>query len=589
MIRWLLALAVVLSAWLTAGGAAAQLRIEPLQVVLSEGSDGRFEGSVELRNDGDAPLVITQIDAPHLARGVGIDPGSGPHTIGSGQTLAVRILWLSRRSRARQLEGHVEVSVEGAPAQAIAIHASRGHRHHLPGMAIVLGVMAAALAGLGRRKEAFVVQALALVALVVVAIGFIPGVTSAEGNFGFQWVYRRALFGGASWYVALDGFSLPLVLAGAALPFGAATREELGRGAAGVAVHLLGAAVVGAVLSLDVRVQLFFWLVAWAASAALLAAVGALRAAVAVALFGVVGGALTAYGLGAFHALAPSGFGADGQAIAHLGNYPAWSEIDWLKQAEPGALKTAWVTTFLGFGLGVPILGGHLAWSEAERRHRSASGIALGGLGLIGLIGWLRLWAIAPALSLWASPSLVWLGVAMTIVGGVLVMHERVAIGSHLTTGGIALGALASATPQGMESAVIAGFGAGVATAWRVASPSRWSRAAAVGAPGSVLFWGPVLGITALGARHPMAAILIALGWGLALVGATRRRDDDAPAPLPGVIFATVVLVFGLWPAGLLRAVDAKALEVHRRLDPAGPTQIAHRTTPLPVACRVVP
>ncbi len=596
MMRHLLSFMALLLVWLTASFAGAQLRVAPTQVVLAEGADGRFEGELQLHNDGDAPLVVEEIapltsrDAPRLPRGVGIDPGPGPFTIAPGQSLAVRVLWLSSRSRARQLEGHLGVEVKDAPTQGIAVHAARGHQHHLPGGAVVLGLIAAALAGLGRRREAAVVQALALAALVVVAAGFIPGVTSAEGNFGFQWVYRRALFGGTSWYVALDGLSLPLVLAGAALPLAAATRAELvERRAAGVAVHLLGAAVVGMALSLDVTVQLFFWLLAWGAASGLMASLGQARAAATMALVGVVAGALTAHGLGAFRALAPGGFGADGAAIAHVANYPEWSDVAWLDVASAEALKRAWVTTFVGFGFGIPLLGAHAASSAAEREHRLGAGYAVVALALAGSVGWFRLWAVAPPVTLWAAPNLAWLGAVMALVGGLLLLHdpERVAAGSSLTTGGVILGSLASVTPEGMEAAVVAAFGAALAGAWRVASPSRWSRLAAVGAPGSVLFWGPALGITALGARHPHAGALLAIGWTLALVGAGRRRHDDARPSLPSLVFGAVVVVFGLWPAGLLRAVDARALELHRHLDPAGPDQVAASpTTSSPVARR---
>lgn len=584
MMRGLISFTVALLVWLTSSFADAQLRITPSQVVLAEGADGRFEGEVQLHNDGDAPLEVEEIaplahdGASRLPRGVGIDPGPGPFTIAPGQSLAVRVLWLSRRSRARQLEGHLGVTVKDAPPRGIAVHAARGRRHHLPGGAVVLGLIAAVLAGLGRRREAAVVQALALAALVVVATGFIAGVTSAEGNFGFQWVYRRALFGGTSWYMALDGFSLPLVLAGAALPLAGAARSELvERPAAAAAVHLLGAAVVGVSLSLDVTVQLFFWLLAWGAAAGLMASLGKARAAATVALVGVVSGALTAHGLGAFRALAPAGFGADGAAIAHVASYPEWSDVAWLEVARPAALKRAWVTTFVGFGFGLPLLGVHAASSVAEREDRFGAGYAVVALALAGSVGWLRLWAVAPPLTLWAAPNLAWLGAAMAVVGGLLLVHdpERVAAGSSLTTGGVILGSLASVTPEGMEAAVVAAFGAALAGAWRVASPSRWSRLAAVGAPGSVLFWGPALGITALGARYPHAGALLAVGWALALVGAGRRRHDDARPSLPSLVFGAAVVVFGLWPAGLLRAVDARALELHRHLDPAGPGQVA--------------
>jgi len=584
MTRHFISVVVALLVGLCSSSAAAQVRIEPPQVVLAEGAEGRFEGEVRLHNDGSTPVVVEEIApltsrvAPPLPRGLGIDPGAGPHTIGPGQSLPIRVLWLSRRSRARQLEGHLGVAVKGAPAQAIAIHAARGQRHHLPGGAVVLGLIAAALAGFGRRREAMVVQLLALASLVVVAAGFIPGVTGVEGNYGFQWVYRRALLGGVSWYTALDGFSLPLVLAGAALPLAASMRAELdGRPATGVAVHLLGTSVVGMALSLDVTVQLFFWLLAWASAVGLLACLGAMRSAAVLALLGVVAGVLSAHGLGAFRALAPGGFGADGAAIEHLGSYPAWSGVSWLEVASPDVLKRAWVTTFVGFGLGLPVLGAHGAWSQAEREHRFGTGYAVVALALGAAVGLLRLWSVAPPLTLWAAPNLAWLGAGMTLVGGMLLLQapERVAVGSSLTTGGLIVGALSSITPEGLEAAVMAAFGAGLAGAWRVASPSRWSRLAAVGAPGSALFWGPALGITALGARHPVPAALIALGWALSMVGAGRRQSDDARPSLLSLAFGAAVLVFGLWPAGLLRAVDARALEQHRRLDPAGPDQVA--------------
>lgn len=616
--RYPLGILLFVVALLAPRDAHAGLTLTPQPLVLQEQADGRFEGTVVLRNDGSEPVVIDGITAgrtrgggSELPRGVGFEPGAGPHTIAPGGTLDVRVLWLASRSRARQLVGGLRIEqAAGRDQVVVALRAARGHGHQLPGLAVVLGCLAAGLAAWGRLRAAVVAQLAAAAGLAVLAVGFVPDFTAAEGHFGYQWVQRRALFAGIDWYTGLDGFSLPLALLAVSLPLAAAVQPALA--AVRGPCFLLGAASVGVVVSLDVSMQVFFWLLTWGAAVALLAGVGATRTAAMVGIVGLLSGVATAYGLGTFRRFAPMGFASDGEALAQVANMPEWTYTarSWLQSgASVGELEAAWVATFVGFGAGLPLSGLHVVWTSEEREHGLAFGYVLGGLALGAAASLLRLWPMAPPLTRWAAPPVVGLGVVMALLGGIrhLNVSPRVDVSSALLSGGMFVAALGAMTPAGGLAAMVGASAHALGVVGRTAVPSRWLRAAAVGAPGTPAFWAGVLSVGAVAARHPGAGAGLAVGWALALAGAGRRapheqnrlaernergeqREGGGAPPEPrggrrsrrrdrrrgvAVVAAAVFVGLGLMPAAWSSVMTPRALELHRRLDPAGPDQIA--------------
>ncbi len=205
----------------------------------------------------------------------------------------------------------------------------------------------------------------------------------------------------------------------------------------------------------------------------------------------------------------------------------------------------------------------------------------------------------------------------------------RLAAASVQVQGGLALAALATRTPQGIGGAATTLAWHGMAAALlvlvagslrdrvgtsepgrlgglradmpRAALISGVAMLAAGGLPGLAGFWGPLLSISGLAPRTPLlalaaTAVLIAQAVTLARAHVRTFHGELSPEwkeskelePFGGRFpdlrarellglapLAAALLVLGLHPRALLAPSEPKILELHRRVDPASPSQIA--------------
>jgi len=301
------------------------------------------------------------------------------------------------------------------------------------------------------------------------------------------------------------------------------------------------------------------------------------------------------------------------------------------------APRAAWVLAIAAFAVRAGLAPMSALVARPLSVAHPAAAAALIGTALAPLGLWVVRLGFGPGAS--ASPNvahwLIPLGLGWAAVGAVQAYRARdlvvVAARTVEVSAGLALACLGSRTAQGIEGAlaILAWHGLAAALIAIVAGSLRdrvgtsgspelsglareMPRAsglaglallAAAGLPGLAGFWGPLLGVAGLAARAPYVAIaasLVLLIQAIALARAHRsifggtldlawrKRKELEPfggrfpdlrvrelVPIAPLVIALVAL--GLHPRLLLGATESKTLELHRRVDPAGPTQVASR------------
>ncbi len=299
------------------------------------------------------------------------------------------------------------------------------------------------------------------------------------------------------------------------------------------------------------------------------------------------------------------------------------------------ALKLAAVGLTLGFGVLLP-LPGLDSFALGAARHGSLAGLtlALGALAPTAsalLVRWVP--AVAPEGLRWAAPTLLWVG-TLAVAGGALrclrarTLRELVA-GAAAARGGLTWVGLGSMLPQGMQGAVAGAAVQAVATvavllvaahlldttgtdelgrvrgllttAPRLAFALALALAALAGAPLTASFAPTLLVTLSAVPRAPGLAVVLALSvtlLGVALAyaavalwrgpadSAWRASPElepfggtlpDVRAPYSRALLplAFALLALGMSARPLLSLLDARVLDLHRRVDPPSTLQVS--------------
>ncbi|MBK8260655.1 MAG: hypothetical protein IPK80_04885 [Nannocystis sp.] len=230
----------------------------------------------------------------------------------------------------------------------------------------------------------------------------------------------------------------------------------------------------------------------------------------------------------------------------------------------------------------------HGWWRQAgEGGEPAAALILLGAVRPVGLLILLHAVTLAPVAAAAAAPHLNLLALAGLLIGLLAALgdpdpHRRPL---HLThpAAALALIGLLTATAEGLSGALLLTYGAGLALAHRLTTPtasSTLTRAAIAGlalAPGLVLVLISGFGAGSLSRTNTRLVLLVAL---LALVLTAHllsRPRQRAPSPLADhpvsalarplhLALALLILLFGLHPAPLATPLGAAATAAVRRL-----------------------
>jgi NADH-quinone oxidoreductase subunit M len=323
----------------------------------------------------------------------------------------------------------------------------------------------------------------------------------------------------------------------------------------------------------------------------------------------------------------------NGVATARSSVIPELARVGWIGKGlslfGTSAVKVLWVALFAAFawrlsafpfpGFSADVLG---ASDTPTSVLFPAISFATAVAGLLRLnVG------VLPEATRWAAPGIAALGVAAVFVSAFAAIAEadpkrfvgRIAA-AHA---GFVLVGIGSLTPQGLEASVAVAVGQGVIAGLlfvvlgvfeartgerdlgRFGALASEKPALAVlfgvamfaslGLPTLAGFWGPFFALVGAFARDRWlgtfaALALVALagahlfGLGPVLLGraASTKNGKTAEAPSLGraelaalVPLAVFVVALGLLPRLYLSLVDARCLELHRLLDPPGPTQIS--------------
>ncbi len=553
-----------LIALLAAGDALAapSLHVSNDGPVVLASKSGSWVGTLDVRNDGDAPLHLLRISVrdadvdPALARvHAELSSGLAEVVIAPGGTATIDVYWApAKDERTRAVRGHVLLT-SNDPAvhvRAVAFRADRGEGwgralfSHLLALLVGVPALAAVLLLLRRGRERSVALA---AACVTAALGW--GVARAfdPSSAALQLVERAVLSQGAGveLFLGVDGTSIAAVAQVALLLPVAVLLVPRDRGPlAHAAVLGLGAVVLLALLSIDAAVVIF----AVAASVALLAilavAVGAprvvIRRFVVVSTIGVVAFAIA---VGVLHSAADAGWLVDGSPAA------PWSATELARTAflaKGAPVTVAWSLLFVA----AAALGG-IAPVRLVDEERPVVALAVIAFFLrLGPHVLLR-WAIPilPEATRWAAPVVLSLSVLAVALGAIASIGAREGTLARATFGAAAVSfaAVATLTPQGFAAATLYGPFAAVAGAVALVGPSSGRRATnALVVTGAG--YAAVLAVIAIAARSPAAAVVLAL----ALAG---HASGVAHGSRKGSAFAVAALMILCALAGF--AVDAVA------------------------------
>lgn len=647
-------------------------------VRLHAGEGATMSGRFLVTNAGDGPLTIHEVDllegddgAPRVPLGASTTlERSRDAKLAPGESRTVEVRWRPDLARPAELMGFVAIDSDSAapgaatfdPAAVVPVIADRRSGLAriassalvlLPLLVLALTALAGRVAAVGGRTLARLAAAVfaAHAVLAVAAVSFVDAsLTSADGNGGFQLVDHVPLPGGLSWSVGVDGVTAPFLVPTALVVLAAAIagrRVRLHGRSFFAGLALLATSSFGALLALDARLTAGF-LVLGAPAAFLLVRASddpaARRAAAGVSAV-VLASALVAGALlvGLATAAGPGLDLARGRVEAtwHLGEL---ARVVWTTGSPrvlgmaPGV--AAWVLGTAALVVRAAALS-PLTARAVDHAPPAATlallGTALGPIGAVLVrVGFGPGAAALPSIAM----PLVGVGLGIAAVAAVEALRRvdlaRAAASTVAVQAGLAVAALGSRTPQGVEGAlaILAWHGLAAALVALVAASLRdrvgtsdgaslggvgiemprgavlsgLALLAAGGLPGLAGFWGPVLALVGLAARVPIAAlaagaVLVVQAAALARVHgavfggplssawrsskelepfAGRFPDLRAREVLGAAPLVAAIVALGLHPRALLGPSEARALELHRRVDPAGPTQVAGATLPGP-------
>jgi NADH-quinone oxidoreductase subunit M len=679
-LSWLLlALSLVSVAWPSQAFAAGKLAVRAASggPVLELARDGeRLVGDVLVENVGDEPVKVKraglrvpgQLDSVRAVAGASVELEGREALLGPGQSRRAQVRWRPGPG-ARELYGHVAVEHEGGTV-LVGVHGELGSALDRSLLAALifspLLVVLLALAARLRRDERLVregapLAALAPVGLAVLALARFDAAAPADStHLGLQLVERVVLSRAPplEWFVGADGhglvtaLALALVLLGATLALRASPRERAPSLAAGAALATLG--LVGASLAQDGALLLVFLGLGFGATLvgigpALAPAQhpeGGARRRLALAAVLALSWALLAAALVSFGRAAPAAPLGDGTASSLRLVLPELARVSWLTQVTvpvatplgaldaPSFAKATFLLSLLSGAVLLP-LGGLDRWlaGAGGRAEPSAAIVLVGALGRFGVLVVARFaLGLSSDGARWAATGLSWVGLGTLVYGALVVVRARdlrgLIVAMATAHGGLALLALGSLTPQGIEGALLGSFGVAVlaplalllaahfesvggtserallrglaAEAPRTAMALALALLGLAALPCSVGFWGPLLAVLGSAARTPALAVAAALAWALLATAAALalrellrgppapelERDErlepfggrfpDLRAPLSwGVVgFALVAALLGLAPRLLTAPLDSRSLELHRRVDPPGLLQV---------------
>ncbi len=542
---------------------------------------GGWSGEMRVTNVGAEPLTVSRV----AIRGDEDDVRSPPSvsvrfvegapttaTLAPGATRSLSVSWSPERTpHDRQAFGHVVVTStdEQVGEVAMGLHAQLPTGlgwigEHALSVLVVWPLVVVLIAGLSRlagRRDDPLVRSASIAASVFELLlaawcyrHFVPDFARADGNDGFQLVERsvwvRSL--GAEWYVGVDGASVLLVVLAAAVGLvavlvdGERTRTD----AYHSALALLGSAVMGALVALDLALLFAAWTTVLGTLVILVGGWGGPHAHRAAARLGVIGGIGSVALILAFAAL--SGASArnllvDGSAVAHTMSIPELARTSFGARGPILGLPFAgavWVLLFVAVAAASPLVPLHGWLPDALEEGPSGAAIVIGGIATtLGPYLLVRVGLEAlPEAARWAGPSMASVGGIAAAWGALCSMVQRdlrrfVAYGV-LANAGLCLFGIGALTAQGIAGAVMALFAHGVAAAMLLtianALESRArtcdavrlqglageapvlagllvaALAVSLGVPGLAGSWGILLMFVGGFARHPLLALILA-------------------------------------------------------------------------------
>lgn len=443
---------------------------------------------------------------------------------------------------------------------------------------------------------------------------------------------------GVEYFLGVDGVSLALVALVALVALAAALASFLLRDRS-TSYHLLAGpavtAALGVIVSLDLFVLCAFWIAGIVPMFLLVArrpGVEARRASGRWLVAAFASTALLGFAVWFLWTNSDATYLVTGAATARSSVIPELARVAWIPKAlslfGTSAVKVVWGALFAAFawrlsafpfpGFSADVLG---ASDTPTSVLFPAISFATAVSGLLRLnVG------VLPEATRWAAPGIAALGVAAVFVSAFAAIAEadpRRFVGRIAAAhAGFVLLGIGSLTPQGLEASVAVAVGQGVIAGLlfvvlgvfearagerdlgRFGALASEKPALAVlfglamfaslGLPTLAGFWGPLLALVGAFARDRMLGVfavlsLVALagahlfGLGPVLFGraAATKRDVAKTTSLGRaelvslVPLAVFVVALGLLPRLYLSLVDARCLELHRLLDPPGPTQIS--------------
>ena len=329
----------------------------------------------------------------------------------------------------------------------------------------------------------------------------------------------------------------------------------------------------------------------------------------------------------------------DGEIATRTMSVPELARMAWASKGLTvlgvSAVKICWVWLFVAFAIKIPMFPFHTWLPDAHVEAPTAISVILAGVLLkMGTYGILRInFTLLPEATRWAAPAMATLGVVGILYGAFCAMAQKdlkkLVAYSSVSHMGFTLLALGALTPQGIEACLVQMFNHGLITGMlftlvgvvydRVhtrdldkfgglasemplyTSLVGFAFMASLGLPGLSGFWGEALTFIGAFPRYRGLTVLAATGvivtaayhlWALQRMFLGKFREEwrtshyleatggkfpeinarelASIAPL-----AFLVLVLGFWPRPLLDLVDKGALQMHRWIDAAGPTQVA--------------
>jgi NADH-quinone oxidoreductase subunit M len=626
--------------------------------VLNTGAEPLIVSRVAIRGDEDdvrSPSRLSVRFAEGAATSATLPPGMSKDVI---------VSWMPDRDpRVRQAFGHVVVtsSDEETGEIAMGFRAQVGTglgwvgEHALTALValpLLVLLVAVALRLVGRRESPLVRRASIGTAAVELLLAlwvyrhFSPDVGRQYLNDGFQLVDRavwvRSI--GAEWYVGVDGISVALVLLAAIVGLVAVvvargpTRRTDGYYCA---LSLLASGLMGTLVGLDLVVFFASWQVLLFALVLLIGGWGRVRsehAAVKLAMYGALGSAALFAVLVALSHASGRALLVDGTAVAHTMSIPELARTSFAaKDPILGVpfVDALWLLLLIAAAVAAPIVPLHGWLPEALDEAPAGAALILGGLVVaVGPYLLLRVGVGAmPEGARWAGATLCLLGVLGVAYGSLCAMAQRdlkrfVAYASIANTGACLFG-IGAFTPEGMAGAVVGlvahGLSAaillGVAAAFeervRTSNLLRLGGlgdetpllgilvaiglALSFGVPGLAGFWGMLLVLLGGFARHPVLALLLAVGLTASAAAHLRiarlvlfgqldpawrsspqlepfggRVPDARPHELSALLpLAALALLLGLWPAALMAQIADGVRDASTAVEPAGPIPTA--------------